>query len=374
MDAKTCPGCGAPLQSDDPHAIGYIPQEQRDAEGALCLRCYKLIHYGEVITYALEDPSFQSMLQGVAQGKSVFWMIDLFNLETSLSMHPQRILGTMPAYVLINKGDLLPDPRHIPRILAYVEKRLHALGMKPEGLFLLSARSGLGMEPLSQLFQSLDRDALIFGATNVGKSSFLSRLIATLDQATTDRAQARPRLTTAYVPGTTLGLIRITLTEHIALWDSPGVILHDDVSTRLSPRALKVVMPRRKLKPYTYQLSPGQTLYLGGLARLDFLDGPPQSFVVYVSEHLRVHRTKIDRAHHLMTHERGRLLVPPYPGEAALSLPLIRTPLAWRNQKKEEKKDVAIHGLGWVTLTGARAVVDVYAPEGVGVSLRPALI
>lgn len=373
MHAKTCPGCGAPLQSDDPHAIGYIPQEQRDAEGALCLRCYKLIHYGEIITYTLEDPSFQSMLQGVAQGKIVFWMIDVFNLETSLSMHPQRMIGEMPSYVLINKGDLLPDPRHIPRILHYVEKRLHAFGMKPEGIFLVSASTGLGMEPVAQLFQSLDRDALIFGATNVGKSSFLSRLLMMLDRGATGLLPDRPRLTTAFVPGTTLGLIRIALTDHVALWDSPGVVLEDDIAIHLSPRALKVVMPRRKLKPYTYQLNPGQSLYLGGLARIDFLEGPPQSFVVYVSENMRVHRTKIVRAAHLMTYERGKLLVPPYPGEKALSLPLIRTPFAWRN-KNAEKKDVVIHGLGWITLTGTHAVVDVYAPEGVGVSLRPALI
>ncbi|MBE3594434.1 MAG: ribosome biogenesis GTPase YqeH [Candidatus Carbobacillus altaicus] len=368
MHAEVCPGCGAILQSDDPNKIGYIPKAFHGSEDALCLRCYKLVHYGEVITYEQGDPSFRSMLEGVAIGKIVFWLIDLFNLETSLNMHPRRLLGEDSSYVIVNKGDLLPDPRHIPRILDYVEKRLREQGSEPEGLFLISASTGLGMEPLTRLFQSLDRDGLIFGATNVGKSTFLSRLLTMLGQ-TPDS----PRLTTAYVPGTTLGLIKIAFSEKLSLWDSPGLVLNDDLTTRLSPRALKAVIPRRKLKPHTYQLHPGQTLFLGGLARIDFLEGPLQSFVVYASEGIRIHRTKQVRADYLTDHERGKLLVPPYPGEKILSVPFVRTTLAWRNQRGE-KKDVAIHGLGWVTLTGAHAVLDVYTPEGVGVSLRPALI
>ena len=38
-------------------------------------------------------------------------------------------------------------------------------------------------------------------------------------------------------------------------------------------RDLKVITPKKEIKPKVYQLNEGQTLFFGGLARLDFITG-----------------------------------------------------------------------------------------------------
>lgn len=42
---KKCLGCGVVLQNTDKDALGYTPKLEND----LCIRCYKLKHYGNLI-------------------------------------------------------------------------------------------------------------------------------------------------------------------------------------------------------------------------------------------------------------------------------------------------------------------------------------
>lgn len=48
-----------------------------------------------------------------------------------------------------------------------------------------------------------------------------------------------------------------------------------------------------------YQLNSQQTLYFGGLARLDFITGERTSLVCYFHRRLQIHRTKLEKADEL---------------------------------------------------------------------------
>ncbi len=69
---------------------------------------------------------------------------------------------------------------------------------------------------------------------------------------------------------------------------------------------------KKTIKPKVYQLNPGQTLFLSGLGRFDYVDGPgKQSFIVYASDDLYIHRTKTENADAFYEKHVGELLVPP---------------------------------------------------------------
>lgn len=51
----------------------------------------------------------------------------------------------------------------------------------------------------------------------------------------------------------------------------------------LSPKELKIVSPKKEIKPKTYQLNPEQTLFLGGLSRFDFINGERQGFTAFLT-------------------------------------------------------------------------------------------
>ncbi|MBS2634289.1 hypothetical protein KFY46_26625, partial [Salmonella enterica subsp. enterica serovar 1,4,[5],12:i:-] len=73
----------------------------------------------------------------------------------------------------------------------------------------------------------------------------------------------------------------------------------------------------KEIKPKTYQLNAGQTLFLGGLGRFDFIDGDKQGFTAFFDNNLKLHRTKLDGADAFYDKHVGSLLMPPGPKELA---------------------------------------------------------
>src|SRR5699024_5506670 len=115
-----------------------------------------------------------------------------------------------------------------------------------------------------------NKDVYIVGTTNVGKSTFINRLI----KRTTGENDI---ITTSYFPGTTLGFIQIPLDDHTSLIDTPGIVNKQQMAHFMSKNDLKLITPDKELKPKIYQLHSQQTLFIGGLARLDFIKGERQS-------------------------------------------------------------------------------------------------
>jgi len=112
-----------------------------------------------------------------------------------------------------------------------------------------------------------------------------------------------------------------------------------------------------------------QTLFIGGLARIDQAANTKNSFVCYFSNTLPIHRTKKERASELYQKHLGDMLSPPSIEEAK-KLP----GLSKLSFKITGKTDIVISGLGWITISGERTNVDVYAPKGIGVHARKSLI
>ena len=109
-------------------------------------------------------------------------------------------------------------------------------------------------------------------------------------------------------------------------------------------------------------------MFLGGLARFDFIQGDRAPFVTYVSNDIDPHRTKLEKADEFYQKHVGGLLQPPRPDEVADFPDLARFEFSIK-----EKTDIVFAGLGWVTVTKP-AVVAGWAPKGVDVLTRKALI
>src|SRR5699024_2174265 len=104
----------------------------------------------------------------------------------------------------------------------------------------------------------------VTGVTNDGKSTSLNAFI----QRSTGIREA---LTTSYFPGTTLDFITIPLDDDAALIDTPGIMNEHQLAHYVSNQDLKKVIPNKEIKTRNYQLNENQSLFVGGLARLDFI-------------------------------------------------------------------------------------------------------
>ncbi|MCY0869463.1 MAG: hypothetical protein OWT27_02605, partial [Firmicutes bacterium] len=152
--------------------------------------------------------------------------------------------------------------------------------------------------------------------------------------------------------------------------DTPGLLGRHRLQDRVCTASLPRLVPQDRLRPRVYQLQEGQTLFLGGLARLDFSEGAAASFVVYVANHLHVHRTKTSHAEDLYERQKGLLLNPPC-GDCDASLQ--RLDARTMGFKAGNPADIVIPGLGWIRLSGAEAKVVMHVPAGIEASVRPAL-
>lgn len=362
-----CIGCGSVLQDQDPKAAGYMPtsalkKAQAGAEEVYCKRCFRLRHYNEINPVAVHQDDFLKTLSQLGQKPAlVVNVVDLFDFNGSLLTSLPRFIGNNDFILVGNKADLFPPNLRVSKLKDWMRQQANKHGLYPKKIFLLSAKSSNGLDELVSYLDKAGKtkDIYFAGVTNVGKSTLVN---AILKQASGEGQL----ITTSSYPGTTLAQIEIPLASGHQLVDTPGILSDSQLASRLSPASLKLVTPKKRLKPKTYQLLPGQTLFISGLARIDFLQGKANSFVVYCARDLVVHRTKTSNADEFYEKHKGELLQPPTLGD---DLPALRG----QDYSSREKSDLLLGGLGFVTIpTGV--TVRSYTPGGIGQGIRRALI
>jgi len=125
--------------------------------------------------------------------------------------------------------------------------------LRRNNVHLVSCQSGVGMEKLMGNLMRTAADhgnkVYVMGAANVGKSSFINRL---LDSDGKKRGAGRggkggdktPQATVSNLPGTTLNFLKIKLPNGVTMVDTPGLINRGQVG--LTPHC-----PPHSLSPPT---------------------------------------------------------------------------------------------------------------------------
>lgn len=366
MEEIMCQGCGVQIQSEDQNKAGFVPSSALNKETIICKRCFRLKHYNEVQDVDYTDDDFLEMISQIRGTKGlIVKIVDIFDFNGSFITSLQRLTGNNPIILIGNKVDLLPKSTNKNKLKQWMKKSASDLGLTVQDVFLISAAKGQGMDELEQAIETYRKgnDVYVVGSTNVGKSTLINRLI---NRST----GVNDAITTSYFPGTTLGFIDIPLDEHTSMYDTPGVINRTQMAHYISEKDLKVITPNKEIKPRVFQLNSKQTLYFGGLARMDFEKGDKQSFVCYFANDLPIHRTKLENADLLYENHIGDMLSPP--NEETLSkLPPLK---AHAIRLDRNKVDVVFPGLGWVTIPDGDVTITTHSPDGVPVSIRDSLI
>lgn len=363
-----CIGCGAVLQSDDPKQAGYLPAsalekaKSEDSDDVYCKRCFRLRHYNEIMPVDLNNDDFLALLNSLATKKALIVnVVDLFDFSNSLLSSLKRFVGDNEFILVGNKFDLFPKNSRQNKIKDWMRQEANRMGLHPKKIFLISAARQKNLDALIEYLNkaSEDRDIYFVGMTNVGKSTLINAIIDKM-------GDIQNLITTSRFPGTTLDRIEIPLENGHFLVDTPGIMSDNQLATRLNPRDLESVSPKKPLKPATFQLLPGNTIFLGGLGRIDYLKGESTSFTVYAARGVTLHRTKTANADDFYEKHVGELLVPPtgenYVGE-----------LKGQEFHTDYKSDLLFGGIGFVTVPKG-CVVRTYTPDKIGLGIRRALI
>jgi len=367
-----CIGCGAEIQSENPNKQGYLPksvvEKSVEENNLVCKRCFRLKNYNEVSDVELGAEDFYKLIKTLSKKDGlIVKVVDIFDFSGSWIEDVIDIVGNNKDIVLVaNKLDLLPKSVKQNKIKQWLFKMLKAKGIKVKDILLISAIKNHGIEEAAARIDELrnGKDVYIIGATNVGKSTFINKLI----ELTTGDKNV---ITTSHFPGTTLGMIEIPLDRATSIYDTPGIILDYDIAHYLDAKSLKLVMPKKEIKARVFQLNAEQSLFFGGMARVDFVKGEHQSFTLYASNLVDIHRTKLSNADALFEKHLGTLLKPPFEDNISIFKNQVK-----KNFKIDDRKiDIVISGLGWITVNSdSGCEIDIYVPEEIEVFVRESII
>ncbi len=366
MEELHCIGCGSVIQTTDTSLPGYVPKSKltEENEDIICRRCFRLKNYNEVTPLKITSDDYFNIISEIGYKKALIVMIiDIFDIEGSLIPQIPKLTNYNDLIIIANKTDLLPKSVKEPKLLHHLRKIIADNEIKPLDVYLMSAVKYKNIDLIIDKIvkRAAGKDIYIVGATNVGKSTFINTLLKSYADSKKDV------ITVSFFAGTTLNLIKIPFGDDFII-DTPGLINDNQITHYLSQKALKVVTPKKEIKPKVFQLDSNQTLFFGGLARIDFVKGDRTSFVCYHSEFIKVHRTKLEKADELYKNQVKKLLTPPFENDE--DFPLKSHTFNIRTQNKQ---DVVLPGLGFVTVSG-NITLKVYTRSNTTPYIREALI
>ncbi|XP_010750348.2 nitric oxide-associated protein 1 isoform X2 [Larimichthys crocea] len=162
------------------------------------------------------------------------------------------------------------------------------------------------------------------------------------------------------------------------LYDTPGIMKERDILNLLTEQEVMSVVPSQAVVPRTFVLKPGTSLFVGAMARIDFLQGGKSCwFSVVASGRVPVHITSLEKADAIYEKHAGHILlgVPLGGLERMKDFPPL-APQEYRLEGRgylEAAADIKLSSAGWVAVTapdGDQLVLRVHGPEAAGFSLR----
>lgn len=348
---KYCQGCGAALQTGDPKGKGFTPK----IEAVLCKRCYRLTHYGDYSQPQTQLIKTETLLQKLASMDALFlWVIDIFHLEESMIDGLIRHLPQKDIIVVATKRELLPATLSQHKITAMIQQRCKSSNIVPKGIVVVS---DFGKDGTADVFKAIDifrnnRDVVVFGVANAGKSTLINALFPN-----------RLPITVSQFPGTTIDLIPV-IERGYTVYDTPGIEMRNHLLNLLSNDQIKILQPKSAIRPIVYQMSGQQTLIIGQSAMIHLDIKEDISAVLYLPEGVDVHRTKTENAQSYWDKHTGEKV--PY---VQKSSDLVSH--TWK--KQDDKTDIVLMYIGFISILGD-CTIKTQAIEPCEIFVRKAVI
>ncbi|URE20025.1 Nitric oxide synthase [Musa troglodytarum] len=400
-----CYGCGAPLQTTEVDAPGYVNAEtyelkkrHHQLKTILCGRC-KLLSHGHMVTAVGGHGGYSGGKQFISAEELreklsylrhekvlIVKLVDIVDFNGSFLARVRDLAGANPIILVITKVDLLPRGTNLNCIGDWVVEATTKKKLNVISVHLTSSKSFVGIAGVISEIQKekKGRDVYILGSANVGKSAFVNallKLMARKDPVAAAAQKYKPMQSA--VPGTTLGPIQIEAFQGGGnLFDTPGVHLHH--------RQAAVVVSIGTITDSESVGINGSSLLWGGLVRIDVIKVLPRTrLTFYGPKKLKVHMVSMGKADEFYHKELGNTLTPPTGKERVeswLGLQAVRQLQIKFEDTNRPACDIAISGLGWIAVepVGAAEPNDpdrrvkagelhlaVHVPKPVEIFIRP---
>ncbi|XP_066144086.1 uncharacterized protein YqeH isoform X2 [Euwallacea fornicatus] len=365
ISSTSCGGCGAYLHCKDAAIPGYIPSEifknsftsaGANLESIYCQRCHFLKEYNIALQVRVSADDYPKVLKSISFNSSlVLLLVDLIDFPCSIWPGLADILGPKSRIVVVgNKLDLLPkdDHHYLARIKQLLIDNLRLSGFGNSNIKhveLISAKTGYGIE---NLISSL-HEIKIKGSFNMSGQ-------------------------------TRLGINEKSPEFAFGKWcyDTPGVVHPDQILHLLTTEELVQTLPREIIRAETFCVKPGTSLFIAGLARLDYIQGSDSiRLTVFRANSLPITFCKLEKADSIYQELLGSdlFVVPIFKGDRKEKWPGLELAKSFKifgKSRRESSYDVVLSNAGWVAVNCGLANYEFQAwtPQKRGVHIRDCLL
>ena len=373
--AKKCSACGVLLQSEDPNQIGFIDKEILENEDLKILYCNECFdHKMDEIDSFFEppvNPGFYSIINdAITSNALIFYAVDLFSFEDSFNHDLTRLLSDNKAtvYIVGLKKDLFPSNHDGEHLLESLKKHLQRVGFKYKDIVLADCFTKKGTEDILDLIRRVNKgkDIYLVGARFAGKTTLITNSLKMYENNTN-------RTISSYnYPGTTLRVTEIPLGEKTSVFDTPGLGIENNVLSKVEKSLLRYIRPRKQIVSKTFTLHPGNSLFVGGFARLEMIKGKSMETTCYFSGDLELKKIVPTRnAEHFINLIKRRYIKPTSTNLKEMS-DFDVYDIILENDNRQI--DITITGLGWFTTVETGQTIRITAPRGVSIGIHDSKI
>ena len=268
-----CKGCGALLQQEDPKKEGFMK-----VQGELCERCFRIRHYNEYRQVIKSNQDFIPILENISKTNDlVVLVLDLWMLPQNLDLIKKYLSN--PILLVLTKRDLLPRSITDKYLLDYMK----SYDLSVVDQVMISSVKNTNLDELLAKIKKYQTSKKVYvvGYTNAGKSTMINTLLR-------HYSDSLEEITTSMLTSTTLNTIEVPFLEDMTLLDTPGLLEEGNYLDLLDGKMIKRVIPKKEIKPITYQIKEPQTLQVESHFSLEIVT--PTNLTFYLSNTLSIHR------------------------------------------------------------------------------------
>ena len=361
---RRCHNCGAILQGDDPHKPGYIHPEalKLGAKVLFCDSCFEESKYNFSPKTPKVDEDYLSMLEDAeASDALIVYCLDLFSFENSFIPEVTSTIQGLPLIVVANKRDLLPLETSDEELREYVAHRCRADGLTcvKDDVMLVSLAYGSDVSGIWEIINAKRRahDVYVIGASGSGKTQLISALLHHYSNPTGEAVGYKK------YPGTELTVMSIPLDMSSYLYDTPGTSLSNSVVSRVDETNLARLLPVKAVEPTSFRMAEGDSLFIGGIARVELHKGERTDIDVYVAPKVDLIKTRSEDPEKLFFKklEKGAIIPTATKGKVPSDYDAYELTI-----DEVGRRDIGIAGLGWFSFEGNHQQWRIYVLKGVG--------
>ncbi|XP_066144077.1 nitric oxide-associated protein 1 isoform X1 [Euwallacea fornicatus] len=165
-------------------------------------------------------------------------------------------------------------------------------------------------------------------------------------------------------------------------YDTPGVVHPDQILHLLTTEELVQTLPREIIRAETFCVKPGTSLFIAGLARLDYIQGSDSiRLTVFRANSLPITFCKLEKADSIYQELLGSdlFVVPIFKGDRKEKWPGLELAKSFKifgKSRRESSYDVVLSNAGWVAVNCGLANYEFQAwtPQKRGVHIRDCLL